>query len=178
MACIELIIGSMYSGKTSELIRRARRYQSINKNVLMINHSLDIRCSNEVKSHTKSTFPAIKTKQLLNVDISSDCDVVCIDEAQFFTDLLEFVHKVENSDIVLIICGLDGDFQRNAFGQILNIIPFADSVVKLTALCALCRNKNEAAFTKKINGNNKQIDIGAHDKYLPVCRSCFLQPLE
>jgi thymidine kinase len=181
MAQIEIIIGPMFSGKSTEVIRRCRNYEAIDKKVLIFNHSLDTRCEcNMIKTHSKSTKTAVKTDSLItfieNENIK-DFDVIAIDEAQFFSDLFDFVKKIEHFDIVLIIAGLDGDCFRNPFGQILQCIPYANDVTKLHAMCMVKKDGTYASFTKRlasIEPQTDQVDIGAQDKYMAVCRSMYL----
>lgn len=175
MAQIEIILGPMFSGKSTELIRRCNNYEAIDKKVLIFNHSLDSRCENKVQTHNKTSKNAVKTNSLMLYKRYIDYDVIAIDEAQFFEDLLDFVKYVEKYNIVLIIAGLDGDCFRKPFGQILYCIPYANEVVKLHAMCMLSKDGTKAAFSKRIaNNDEKQVVIGAEDKYVAVSRSKYL----
>ena len=187
MAQIEIIIGPMFSGKSTELIRRCNNYESIDKSVLIFNHSLDSRNKNDVvQTHSKTIKRAIKTHSLIeylrqNVTELSKYNVIAIDEAQFFGDLLEFVKQIEHLDIVVLIAGLDGDCFRTPFGEILQCIPYANSVTKLNAFCMVKKDGTKAAFTKRhenIDPQQTQIDIGAQDKYRAVCREVYLNMFE
>ena len=177
MAKVEIIIGPMFSGKSTELIRRCHRYECINKNVLIINSKLDTRCDdNNVKTHSNQLHKAIKTDKLLSLDsaLFENIDTIGIDEAQFFPDLPEFIFRMENRDITIIIAGLDGDFRRKPFGKILECIPLAESVTKLTAMCSISKDGTPGSFTKRIGNYNSIVDIGADDKYHTVCRKHYL----
>jgi thymidine kinase len=179
MAQIEIIIGPMFSGKSTELIRRCRNYEAIEKKVLIFNHSLDTRCeTNVVQTHSKCSKTAVKTDSLcIQSKKIEDFDVVAIDEAQFFPDLFDFVKQIEHFDIVLIIAGLDGDCFRKPFGQILQCIPYANDVTKLHAMCMIKKDGTYASFTKRLDSiepQTGQVDIGAQDKYMAVCRSMYL----
>ena len=100
--------------------------------------------------------------------------VLMINEGQFFDDLKEFVlDMVENHKKTVYVCGLDSDFQRNKFGQILDLIPYSDNIVKLTSLCMNCKDGTKAIFSKRITNNESQIVIGS-DNYIPLCRKCYL----
>jgi thymidine kinase len=169
---IEIILGSMFSGKSTELIRRCSRYEAIGKNVSIINHSLDSRIQGEnVATHSKHTHKAIKTTNLLNLDFLPIPDCIGIDEAQFFPDLFDFISYMERFNVVIIIAGLDGDFKRNNFGQIHQCIPLCDTVTKLSAMCCECKDGTPGIFTKKKDSsNNSVIDIGGNDKFVSVCR--------
>ena len=180
-ARIEIIMGSMYSGKSTELIRRCSTFESINKNVLMINHSFDSRCDhNEIQTHSKTKHKAIKTERLMDLEILVCPDVIGIDEAQFFGDLYEFVKKYEKEKTVVIIAGLDGDFLRRPFGEILKCIPIADNVTKLNSMCKLCGDGTSASFTMKTTNDDSTnvnvIEIGAEETYSSVCRYHYFNP--
>lgn len=174
MANIQIIIGSMFSGKSTELIRRCSTYEAIGKSVTIINHAYDTRCDDEVLTHSNTKHKAIKTKSLNDLDFCPMPDVLGIDEAQFFGDLYEFVRSIEDMNIVVIIAGLDGDFLRRPFGRILECIPLCDSITKLNAMCSICRDGTLGSFTKKRDdANDKVVDIGAGDKFQAVCRKHY-----
>ena len=174
---VDVIIGSMFSGKSSELIRRCSTYESIKKQVVIINHQIDKRCKDdEVQTHSKTTHKAIKTNRLLDLEFEEIPDVIGIDEAQFFEDLYEFVVKMEKNDVKIIIAGLDGDFRRNTFGEILKCIPLADSVTKLHAMCSLCCDGTKASFTRRRCESDSIIKVGAEEEYLAVCRKHYFSP--
>lgn len=177
MATIEIIIGSMFSGKSTELLRRCKTYKAINKNVLVINHEFDSRCDNEIKTHDNVSFDALKTNTLNNIQISNDIDIIAIDESQFFCDLYEFVKKYERKSIVILIAGLDGDYNREMFGDILKCIPLCNKVTKLSAMCNICKDGTLGAFSKRLSvENNDKIYIGANTEYLSVCRKHYFTP--
>ena len=99
-------------------------------------------------------------------------DVILINEGQFFDDLYDFVVSMLSQNKKVYVCGLDGDYQCNKFGQILDIIPLCDKVVKLTSLCGLCKNGTRAIFSKRISNEKEQTVVG-NDNYIPVCRNCY-----
>ncbi len=131
MATIELIVGPMFSGKSTELLRRCSTYKAIGKKVLVINSILDTRCGSEIQTHSKQTYSAIKVNTLREVSFDTVPHVIAIDEAQFFPDLEYFVKAYEKYNIVILIAGLDGDYKRNFFGHILKLVPIADAITKL-----------------------------------------------
>ena len=177
---IHLIMGCMFSGKTSELIRNAKRYKSIGKNVLVLNYKMDTRYGdNNIISHDLINEPAymiesfdeIKNDTHLN-NLYNMSEFICINEAQFFNGLKDFCLNAANNDNKIIyICGLDGDYKQEKFGELIDIIPHCDSVKKLYALCKFCGCK--AAFTRRIIKNNEIILIGSSESYVPVCRKHF-----
>ena len=173
MAEIQLILGSMFSGKSTELIRRCRTYKAINKNVLIINHINDTRCNNEIQTHDKNKFKAFKANTLCDININ-DYNVIGIDESQFFADLVDFIKKYEHTSKTILIAGLDGDYNRNKFGETLDIIPYCNSVSKLSAMCAICKDGTLGIFSKRLHTNDDKVFIGSSNEYAAVCRKCFL----
>ena len=172
---IDIILGSMYSGKSTELLRRLSRYDAIDQHTLLINHTYDTRTGESVKTHSNMVKDAIKIDslmKLLDMDVFKKSFVIGIDEAQFFPDLLEFVKYCEKNKTV-IISGLDGDYNREPFGQILLCIPLCDSVVKLTAMDMISKDGTPGIFTKRICENNEQILIGSNEHYVSVSRKNY-----
>jgi thymidine kinase len=100
-------------------------------------------------------------------------DVIVIDEAQFFTNLKKFVQHAVCEGKHVIVAGLDGDFKQDVFGEILSLIPIADTITKLYALCMKCRDGTVAPFTKRIISCSEQELVGDHDSYMAVCRKCL-----
>jgi thymidine kinase len=98
--------------------------------------------------------------------------VILINEGQFFPDLEEFVKKLLLNGKKVYVCGLDGDFERKKFGQILDLIPLCDKVTKLTSLCSMCKNGTLGIFSKRITSEQIQTVVGC-DNYIPVCRNCY-----
>ena len=184
---LELIIGNMFSGKSSELIRRINREKSINKKILVINYISDNRYdSNSVVTHDNLKVNCLKLEKLeIDENIINSYDSFFIDEGQFFINLYDFVKNlVDYHKKHVVVSGLDGDFNRNLFGDIIKLIPICDSVDKLTAYCNKCNNGTLAPFTKKYNldktsnlidKTSNLIDIGGIDKYIPVCRLHYLE---
>ena len=170
-------MGCMYSGKTSELIREQRRQQKIGRKILCINYIDDNRYSGEnyIVSHNEDKITCIKVKKLCDVsnNMIDYCDSIFIDEGQFFSDLKKYVLlwcEEHNKDIFII--GLDGDFKREPFGDILNLIPFCDNVIKLKALCTMCNDGTEALFTHRLNKSHDQICI--NNDYIALCRKHYI----
>ena len=135
--CLELIIGSMFSGKSTELLRRVSCCEAIGMKSLLINHTFDTRTTNFIKTHNNQKKHAIKTNKLLTLlqnEQFKQADVIGIDEAQFFPDLKEFIISIEHLPKKVFVSGLDGDFQRKKFGSILDIIPLCDEVYKIQVI--------------------------------------------
>ncbi len=195
---LEIILGSMYSGKTSRLVEIYKQCQFCNISVAVINHSIDNRYDNELLStHDKVKIPCIKTDKLMEIyteglDIESpleefktisrlkdkfkikSSEVILINEGQFFSDLYEFVTKLLDDEKKVYVCGLDGDFERKKFGQILEIIPLCDKVYKLTSLCSLCKNGKKGIFSMRLTNEKEQTVVGS-ENYIPVCRECYFK---
>lgn len=178
-ARIEIIIGCMFSGKSTELIRRVSRYESIGMSVLVINHELDTRTDYAIQTHSNHRYKAKKIAHLMNSELISseefsNVQVIGVDEAQFFPDLREFALYCELKGKTLIIAGLSGDFKRRPFGHIFECIPLCDDIVLLSALDMVSRDGSQAIFSKRISDNREQTDIGASDKYVAVNRTNYL----
>ncbi len=188
MSC-HLIVGPMFSGKSTQLVTKLTTYADIGLSCLYLNSSLDQRETESqdtnVTTHS-SQFKGLSSKiigqkvSLLSSVNIEKYDVVGIDEAQFFSDLDQIVRNWVNikRKIVIVAC-LDGDFQMKRFGQVLDLIPISDSIVKLNAYCMKCLQRQEhrqAFFTAKVSSStNKQIEIGGKDKYMAVCRKCYFE---
>jgi thymidine kinase len=175
---VEIIVGCMFSGKTTELIRRISRYEAVEMNTLIINSDLDTRTGDSVKTHNNCLREAVKTSKLMDIvhtDSYQNATIIGIDEAQFFPDLEEFVIYSETNKTI-IIAGLDGDSNRKPFGQILQCIPLCDTIIKLTAMDMISKDGQDAIFTKRIvSDDSEQISIGAMDKYIAVSRENYLK---
>lgn len=176
-----VITGCMFAQKTTELLRRIRRYESIGYRVLTVNYVGDTRYGRDcISSHDQEKQSAVCVGFLSEVEglvCSGDYRVVAIDEGQFFPDLFEHVTRwVDEMDIHVVVVGLDGTFDRNPFGDMLRLLPHAEEVERLTAYCALCRDGTPAIFSKRtqaLAGNTKVMAIGGAAMYMPVCRAHF-----
>jgi thymidine kinase len=179
MGHLTVIIGCMFAQKTTELLRHIRRYRSIGFKVLVINYKHDTRYGESViASHDLDTVPARAVENLAEIteEMIKDYDVIVIDEGQFYSDLVDNVTKwVDgNNNLKVVVSGLDGDARRQPFGQMLQLIPHAERVERLSSYCAVCRDGTAAYFSKRIVASETTVDIGAADKYLPVCRFHWL----
>lgn len=178
---LDLILGPMFSGKTSKLIEIYEYCIKSGFNVIAINHKLDTRYGvNIIASHDNKSIPCIQVEKLYDIynnpqysKLLSEADVILINEGQFFEDLFKFVlHNLEEKTKQIHICGLDGDFQRNKFGQLLDLIPYCDDVKKLKGMCKKCPQDRESLFTFRITNENEQTCIGI-DNYTSLCRLCY-----
>ena len=171
---LTIIMGNMFSGKTSELIRRLKRYKVLNKKVVVINSSKDTRSPEEViNTHDGVQFPCLKVDHISHCIIKEsfcNADIVAIDEAQFFANLKEFVEMCLFLNKSVIIAGLDGDYKQRKFGEVIDCIPLASDVTKLSALCMDCKNGTPGPFTKRIVQNDDLELVGGNDMYKAVCR--------
>lgn len=179
---LELYIGPMFAGKSSYIIGILRRHTFIGRRTICFTSSLDTRYSSEghVVSHDKIQYPAKAVRILLpelDTDTFRQAHCIIVEEAQFFSDLKEFVlAAVETHGKDVICVGLDGDAERKPFGQLLELIPFADSVVKLKAYCSHCSDGTDAIFSHRKTGiSETQISVGASETYEALCRKHYLE---
>lgn len=170
---IQVIFGPMFSGKTTELLRRIKRYQVANHSCMVIKYEKDNRYDVDgVATHDRQTLRASACSVLDHIKSKAmDYSVLGIDEGQFFPDVVEFSEEMASLGKTVIIAALDGTFQRQAFGRVLDLVPLAESVVKLNAVCMHCFK--DAAFTKRLGEEKKVEVIGGADKYMAVCRDCY-----
>jgi thymidine kinase len=179
---LELIIGPMFSGKSSYLLSTIRKYKEINWPVYIITSSFDKRYTNDSKivNHNQESCKAnIAVKDLHDISnnpLYLQAKVIVIEEGQFFENLVEFVlEAVEKFGKHVIVAGLDGDASRKPFGELLNLIPYCDTIVKLKALCKKCNDGSEALFTSNKGTIVSTIDVGSSDKYEALCRKHYLE---
>ena len=163
----------MFSGKSTELMRRVNCHKSIGEKVLVINHASDNRYTDQsvIISHNGQSMASIKTDQLKHT-LYVNYDVIAIDEAQFFPDLIQGVLTYLADGKKIIVAGLVGDFRCNPIGDILKLLPHADETVRLYAFCSNCKDGTRAAFTKRTSESKEQVVIGSK-MYMAVCRKCL-----
>jgi len=178
---IDIIMGCMFSGKSTELIRLANRYKVLEMNVLTVNHSFDKRYHDSaVATHSQIKMDCLSIQKLQEINSNyqeryDKCDVLIIEEAQFFEGLYDFVlNACEKDNKHVLVVGLDGDSNRKEFGEILKLIPVCDSVRKLYGLCVRCKDGTKACFTKRLVDNDSQIFIGTSE-FEAVCRRHYLE---
>lgn len=171
---LEVVLGPMFSGKTSKLVDIYKKNKYCNIPVLSINHESDNRYSETmISTHDKVMIPGINCNRLFDIDLSKieEYDIFLINEGQFFDDLYDFVVHLLDKKKKIYVFGLDGDFEKKKFGQILDLIPLCDKVEKLQSLCAICKNGRAGIFSKRISTETNQVLVGS-DNYVPACRDC------
>jgi len=184
---LDIILGTMFSGKTTYLLSKIAKLAELNYSILYINIEFDTRSENIFSTHNpffdthvdfvkkesiNKNVQMIKSKKLIDLDVSK-YDVVIVDESHFFDDLVDFVNNCLDSNKFVIVSGLIADFKGNKFGKTLDLVPICSNIKRLHAYCSECaRNKkcSIAIYSKKINKCRKSIDIGGSEKYIPVCR--------
>lgn len=172
--CIEVICGSMFSGKTEELIRRLRRAKFAHLKVEIFKPMIDVRYSEEeVVSHNATSILSTPVESSSSILLlSHDVDVVGIDEAQFFDDgIVEVCQKLANSGIRVIVAGLDMDYLGKPFGPMPTLMAIAEHVDKVHAICVKCGDP--AQHSHRLSASDKLVELGETDKYEPLCRHCF-----
>lgn len=174
---LEIIIGPMFSGKSTEIIKRIKLLQTINKKVLVVKPVIDNRYElNKITTHNQESVDCIVLNNLNDINFTTieSFDSLVIDEAQFFPDLFQVIeYLLDNFNINIIVAGLDGDFQRKPIGQILTLIPLADKCIKLNSYCSLCKDRTEAPFSFRLDQSKEIFLVGGADKYIPVCRKHY-----
>ncbi|MEY3236014.1 MAG: hypothetical protein RI883_115 [Bacteroidota bacterium] len=171
---IEVVCGSMFSGKTEELIRRLKRAQFANQKLLLFKPIIDDRYSEEnVVSHQGSSLKAIAVNDSREIlQIWTNEMVVAIDEAQFFDEgIIEACNFLASKGVRVIIAGLDMDYLGVPFGPMPKLLAIAEYVTKVHAICVSCGNL--AQFSHRTANEKEQVLVGATEKYKPLCRTCF-----
>ncbi len=174
--CIEVICGSMFSGKTEELIRRLKRAKIARQRVEIFKPAIDKRYSGEdIVSHDSNAIhstPVDNSHSILLM--TSDVDVVGIDEAQFFDDgIVEVCSELANNGTRVIVAGLDMDFRRIPFGPMPALLSIADDVTKVHAICVECGHI--ANYSYRLVDSDRRVLLGERNEYQPLCRKCYLK---
>lgn len=174
MGYLELIIGPMFSGKSSRLIQIIRKYKVLNKSVLVIKPIIDNRYSHNshIITHDKSIEDCVSRFKLSEVLDIDPYEVIIIEEGQFFPDIYEKVLEWCKTKKVYV-AGLIGSAQKNLFGNLYLLTPHADEIVFLKAMCKICCDGTPAPFTKKLVTNDLVVEVGGDDLYVAVCRKHF-----
>ncbi|MGE5943946.1 MAG: thymidine kinase, partial [Flavobacteriales bacterium] len=175
---IEVICGSMFSGKTEELIRRLKRAQFAKQKVEIFKPAIDVRYNEDkVVSHDANEIRSTAVPAAANIPILADgCDVVGIDEAQFFDDeIVRICNDLANKGVRVIVAGLDMDFKGNPFGPMPNLMATADYVTKVHAVCT--RTGNLAQYSYRKSKNDNLVLLGETDEYEPLSRAAFYKAM-
>ncbi|HXK82492.1 MAG TPA: thymidine kinase [Bacteroidales bacterium] len=176
---IEVIAGSMFSGKTEELIRRLKRAEFARMQVEIFKPKIDVRYSDDdVVSHDSNAIKSTPVSNSANILLmTSDVEVVGIDEAQFFDDgLVDVCTKLANQGIRVIVAGLDMDFMGRPFGPIPKLFALAEYVTKVHAICMHCGDL--AQYSHRKSGGNDVVVLGEKDIYEPLCRNCYNEAIK
>ena len=175
---IEVICGSMFSGKTEELIRRLKRAQFAKQRVEIFKPDIDVRYGgNRVVSHDANEILSTPVPSASNIPLLADgCDVVGIDEAQFFDDeIVSVCNALANKGVRVIVAGLDMDFKGNPFGPMPSLMATAEYVTKVHAVCT--RTGNLAQFSFRKGNNDDLVLLGEVNEYEPLCRAAFYKAM-
>ena len=173
---IEVICGSMFSGKTEELIRRLKRSQFANQKIEIFKPSIDLRYEDEmIISHDQNQIQSTSVPAAANIPILADgCDVIGIDEAQFFdNEIIQVCNHLANSGIRVIVAGLDMDYQGNPFGPMPGLMATAEYVTKVHAVCT--RSGNLANYSYRISADKSLVHLGEKESYEPLSRASFFK---
>ena len=176
---IEVVCGGMFSGKTEELIRRAKRAHIAGQKVVVVKPALDKRYSDtEVVSHNETALPSILVDTADQIVLlTGDARVVCIDEAQFFDDrVVDVANSLANDGKRVIVAGLDMDFKGQPFGPMPYLLAIAEYVTKLHAVCA--ESGTMAHYSQRVVEKEGQVLVGEYDAYEPRARHCFRPPVD
>ena len=186
---LHLIMGPMYAGKSTKLIETYNNLMKVDSEksrVIVVTHALETRYSHDkLSSHDRKEVDCIKVTDIQSI-IQACCSTInnniqmakyiLIDEAQFFPDLIKVIELVEKYNKTVYVYGLDGDFKRNKFGTILDLVPYCNTVQKLNGKCSNCDNKSY--FSWRIsNDRTTQIVVGSSEKYIALCRQCYIKEI-
>lgn len=183
---LQIIIGPMFSGKTKLLIKLYKQYSDTG-NCMCVNYYKDTRYgSNKIISHDGESINSLSIERLSDINFKHQklfdaSNYIFINEAQFFPDLKNWICNIldsYNNTKHIILCGLDCDFKRHKFGEILDLIPFADNITQLRGTCSDCSKKNCSKFSFRISNNTNQKLIGSSDIYKPLCNKCYQNALQ
>ena len=178
VGAIEVICGSMFSGKTEELIRRMRRAQFAKQKVEIFKPAMETRYSEEsIVSHDQNEIPCTPVDHSGNILLlSAGRDVIGVDEAQFFDDGLPLIcNQLANQGVRVIVAGLDMDYKGNPFGPMPALCAIADDVTKVHAICVECGQL--AGYSHRLVQNEKLVLLGEKEEYQPLCRNCFMNKM-
>jgi thymidine kinase len=171
---IQLILGPMFSGKSTELCRRYKRNLVADLRCVLIKFSGDNRyCNSKVMTHDGESLTAIATKRLMDLNLDpADYDTIFIDEVQFYEDKYEFCEAMANAGVNIVACGLLANWERKPFPGMSQLEAVAFSIETLLAICSFCK-KEKACFSLRLTSEKGDVVIGGTEKYRAVCRYCY-----
>lgn len=174
---LEIILGSMFSGKTTEIIKLYNKY-SLKYNTIVINHKSDNRYNtgNVISTHNNIALEAIKLQKLseINKVIYNNSKFLLIDESHFFPDLNEFVLKALDDEKNIVVVGLNGDCELKPFMNLMNLIPYANSIKHLTSLCQFCKTPTQGFAHQRLDKTNtNKVSVGGISDYVVLCRKHY-----
>lgn len=179
---IELFIGPMFSNKTTQMFNRIKSfsYGNNSKKSIILKWDMDLRngeTQNIIKTHDGKEMSCIRVNKdllLLNYDLLNEYGVIGIDEGHFFENLVVGCEKLCNEyNKIIIVTGLSGDFKREPFEEISKLIPKCDKIKNLTAVCTVCSKKASFSYKNDCGDQEKIIEVGGKEKYMPLCRQCY-----
>jgi thymidine kinase len=179
---LEIVMGPMFAGKSTAILSRVRRARTLGWNCFLVTCVIDTRYDSSgasIMTHDKEGVSAIgvtKLEEVKEMPEYKQAKLVVVEEGQFFPDLLNFVKEaVDKEKKEVVVVGLDGDSDRKPFGDLLQLIPLADKVHKLTSLCKRCGDGTAAIFSALVKGEKQgQVCVGGADMYEPMCRKHYL----
>lgn len=175
---LSILMGPMFAGKSSRILNLVSRYTALGTSILVLKHAEDTRYSRaEIATHDGQRAPCLSIQSFDDL-VAEDIrryNVIVVDEAQFFRRLVPFVEWiVDTLGKHLYLVGLDGDSNRRPFGELLECIPLADHVERLTAFCHRCANGTPGPFTYRRSGpHDQQVIVGGQERYMALCRECY-----
>jgi thymidine kinase len=173
MGSLILTLGPMFSGKTTKSIQVYNHHNILNKSILVIKPLIDNRYdTNSIVTHDKLKRNCISVNKLSDILDINKYQVIIIDEGQFFSDIYEKALEWSVSKEVYVF-GLNGDSNKNLFGDVYKLLPHVDEIIFLKSLCKICCDGTPAIFSKKMINNDKIVDVGGSDMYQAVCRKHF-----
>lgn len=183
LSSLELIIGPMYAGKSTELIKKIKMYEILEKKILIVNHVINNRygtvgISTHDKTKCEKSINVEKLEELENnyKDLFNESEVIIIEELQFFYDAFSKITEwLDKYDKKIIAAGLVSDYAKKPFGDVLSLVPHAEEVIKLNALCKKCKDGTKACFTKRTINNQNVVIVGSNECYEAVCRKHYLE---
>lgn len=170
---LRLILGPMFSGKTTELISRYSRYIIARKKCIMVKYANDTRYSiDNVVTHDGVKVSAVACQSLLSLELPADLQAICIDEIQFYPDAREFCASMIERGINVVCAGLNGTYHRTEFSVVSLLLPLATDIIFCKGICDCCRSEN-ACYSMRTSNETADVVIGGSDKYKAVCKDCF-----